>query len=151
MGWKDWQNWVKSGIIGAGIAIIYFITILIFYLIKAPSSVAQNPGEVFIMLLWLLLSFAVTFGIIGLIIDTRKHYLAGIITLLITVITAFIHGNETFLPASFWKSVLGPAALESPTPFLTVLILSYFVGTIIGWLIGKIKQKREQKAKSSSP
>lgn len=112
------KAWLKGGLIGAGVSLIYSLISITMILFALKSS---QPSPFFFILTLLFLIFFV----IGLIINRGGSFNRG----------TLFEGPQWTLNQSILVSSLIISSI-------ILLILGFFIGAIIGLRIGKIKSKK---------
>ena len=138
MAWKDWSGWIKG-------LIIAFIVVLPYIFINLQKSLAyRQEGEsllFFFISFFLIALFKISFvlimgAVLGFTAEKKKWILfSGLFGLLIA---GFF--NET-LTIFIFKKIFGMILLESPIYGIIVLIMGFGIGTLIGFIVNKIKGK----------
>ncbi|MBI2449090.1 hypothetical protein HYV49_02220 [Candidatus Pacearchaeota archaeon] len=145
MGWKNWPYWLKGGLVGLVITIMYFL----FGGLPRPL-IAQGINTVSLsQTLWILLIFVFLFALIffiaGFIIKTSwnaglKGAIIGFETYIIFVAYLFI--AETWSSRNAVAQGYNVAGTEGIFTAWALFILWILIPlfALIGWIYGKIKK-----------
>jgi len=126
MGWKEWPSWLKGGIIGL---ILFILVYFVFYGTYALSN--NNPGVEPQASLW-----EAIFFIVGSLISYPIFFIAGIFD------GPYRLGKYHEM---FFSSGLSLFQIPNFLGWIILFFIYLLIGIIIGWLIGKIKQKNIQE------
>ena len=117
MGWKNWSYWLRGGIIGLFVCLVFiiltYLTLPIFGNFIKDSDLfwrINNPLDL-LRVFWFIITFPILMGVVAV-------GLSG-------------WGN----PSGFSK----PFAIIA---LLIVFAVYFIIGVIIGWIVGKIKSRR---------
>ena len=152
MGWKEWSNWLKGGIIGGIIIFIIWFAILIFlgsYLLKECGTLMPEGGEQCgwnqaILIIWLVLCpiFLLISFILGSILGSISRKITN------SKRTTSSKGWRI----GFWVGLIFAVLVwgswiyfESNSMYSAGLIISLgilILSTLIGFIVGKIKNRK---------
>jgi len=150
MGWKNLPSWVKGVSTGILIAVIYSIIVSVGEIIEQSQCV--NCGSIPIIDIFKLFLILFLIGsIMGAILGSAYGFIVGSTLFYFALIFSFFTAGYWFgtgmgvansLPGTGW-----PEGWFLQIAFLTLLsFVTYFIiGTIIGWIYGKIKSRGGKK------
>ena len=141
MFWKNWPSWLKGGIVGLAIA----ITLLeyssgVHYAIRGQLAIIFSFANFSLLALYFIIG-----SLIGLIINLKWSYWikSFFIILIVFIHNFFFTFGRCYDAGGGWicKLLINNVLLYILYNFTAVLLL---LGCLIGWIIGKIKSKKQQ-------
>ncbi|MEK6885647.1 MAG: hypothetical protein AABX17_01620 [Nanoarchaeota archaeon] len=143
MGWKELSRWLRWGIICS----IVFLIIGVFFIITSQGPIGSFVIE---LLVWIMLGFLI--GIFwgsgkGKITKLKSFFIGFLFLLVALIFSAKFNSIEQLLFVIGYLVNIDSWGSESPGSLLVYPVIFGLIFLFTGWLIQKIKSKKEENNK----